>query len=132
MRITRRGFLKAGIVAGGVAAGCRPALSEAQEGAVEAIPRRAFGKTGVRVPILALGGMFDTGSAHLLLRQAIRLGVAYWDTADCYEDGNSEIGIGHYFARNAADRDKVFLVTKVDDRHVGGVEATLARSLERL
>lgn len=96
------------------------------------IPRRPFGRTGVQVPILSLGGMFDTGSAHLLLRQAIAWGVTYWDTADCYENGNSEIGIGNYFKRFPDDRAKVFLVTKSDDNDPDGMTKLLETSRRKL
>ena len=39
------------------------------------VPKRPFGRTGARVPILGLGGMFDTGSNLLLLKQAVKWGV---------------------------------------------------------
>lgn len=98
----------------------------------EPIPRRPFGRFGVQVPILALGGMFDTGSAHLLLRQAISWGVTYWDTADCYENGNSEIGLGAYFKRFPDDRGRVFLVTKSDATDPDGMTKLLETSRRRL
>ena len=40
--------------------------------------------------------MFDIRTNHLLLKQALRWGVTYWDTAETYEGGNSEIGIGQF------------------------------------
>ncbi|MDP3283054.1 MAG: aldo/keto reductase, partial [Desulfobacterales bacterium] len=54
------------------------------------VPKRPFGKTGENVPILGLGGMFDIPSNQLLMKQAVKWGVTYWDNADCYEGGNSE------------------------------------------
>ena len=36
------------------------------------LPTRPFGRSGVQVPILCLGGMFDTGANQLMLRQALR------------------------------------------------------------
>ena len=82
--------------------------------------------------MLALGGMFDIVSNQLLLKQALRWGVTYWDTADCYGWGKSEKGIGKYFKKYPADRKKVFLVTKSDDRDPDGMTRLLARSLERM
>ncbi len=95
------------------------------------VPRRPFGRSGVDVSILALGGMFDIAANQLLLKQALQWGVTYWDTADCYHSG-SEAGIGKYFARNPQDRGSVFLVTKSDARDPEGMSQLLARSLERL
>ena len=68
------------------------------------VPMRPFGKTGENVPILGLGGMFDIPSNQLLMKQAVKWGVTYWDTADCYEGGNSEKGIGLYFEKYPGDR----------------------------
>jgi uncharacterized protein len=103
-----------------------PAAGEAR------MPTRTFGRTGVPVSILALGGMFDTGANQLILKQALRWGVTYWDTADCYGNGESEIGFGKYFVKYPQDREKVFLVTKSDARDPDGMSRLLAQSLERL
>jgi uncharacterized protein len=96
------------------------------------LPTRTFGRTGVQVPILALGGMFDTGANQLILKQALRWGVAYWDTADCYGHGESEVGFGKYFAKYPQDRPKIFLVSKSDARDPEGMTRLLAQSLQRL
>lgn len=95
------------------------------------VPRRPFGKSGRQVPILSMGGMFDLAANQLMLRQAIEWGVTYWDTADCYHSG-SEAGIGKYFAKYPQDREKVFLVTKSDERDPQGITRLLNRSLERM
>lgn len=96
------------------------------------IPVRPFGKTGVDVSCLSLGGMFDIPSNQLLLRQALKWGVTYWDTADCYEGGNSEAGIGQFFKKNPESRQKIFLVSKSDRRDPKGISDVLARSLQRM
>jgi hypothetical protein len=96
------------------------------------LPVRPFGKTGVNVSNLGLGTMFDTISNQLLLRQTLKWGVTYWDTADCYEGGNSEIGIGQYFKKNPEARQRVFLVTKSDRRDPKGLSELLDRSLQRM
>jgi hypothetical protein len=95
------------------------------------VPTRPFGKTGVRVSMLSLGGMFDIDANQLMLRQALSWGVTYWDTADCYHSG-SEAGIGKYFAKYPQDREKVFLVTKSDARDPEGMSKLLDRSLARM
>jgi len=62
------------------------------------VPMRPFGKTGVDVSILSLGGVLkDTD--QLVFRQAFKSGVTYWDTADSYGWGNNEKAIGSYFAK---------------------------------
>jgi len=96
------------------------------------VPTRAFGKTGENVSILSLGGMFDIPSNLLLLRQAIQWGVTYWDTAESYENGKSEEGIGKYFAKYPEDRKKIFLATKTTDRSPEGMTKALNQSLERM
>lgn len=96
------------------------------------VPTRAFGKTGVNVSSLSLGGMFDIPSNQLMLKQALKWGVTYWDTADCYEGGNSEIGIGQFFKKYPDTRKEVFLVSKSDSRDPQGMTKLLNRSLERM
>lgn len=96
------------------------------------VPTRPFGKTGVKVSILGLGGSGDLTSSQLLFRQAIKMGVTYWDTAETYGRGRSEKGIGEHFAKYPDDRKKVFLVTKSHSRDVDGLSRSLDRSLERM
>jgi predicted aldo/keto reductase-like oxidoreductase len=104
----------------------------AQNTDVNTIPMRPFGKTEENVPILGLGGMFDIPSNQLLMKQAVKWGVTYWDTADCYEGGNSEKGIGIYFEKYPEERKKIFLVSKSDARDPDGMTSRLYRSLERM
>ncbi len=97
------------------------------------VPVREFGKTGVKVSMLGLGGMFDIPSNQVVLRTALKHGVTYWDTADCYGGGKSEEGIGKFFERNPEERKRVFLVTKSDEkRDLDGITRLLNRSLERM
>lgn len=127
-RFTRRDFLR---VVG--AAGTAPLLAPGRVLAAQpVIPKRPFGRSGIDVSILSLGGMFDVPGNQLLLRQALDLGISYWDTADCYEGGNSEKGFGKFFKRFPEDRKKVFLVTKADFREPDQMSRLLKRSLERL
>ena len=96
------------------------------------LPVRPFGKTGVDVSILALGGSFDTEQGQLLLRQALNLGVTYWETAEGYRNGRSEKGLGNYFKKYPADRQKVFLSTKTASRRPAEMTIALEESLQRL
>jgi len=128
---SRRRFLKATGTAG-LGALMAPAskLATAAETPTK-VPTRPFGKTGADVSILSLGGMFNIGSNQLMMKQAMRWGVTYWDTADCYQK-SSEKGIGKYFRKYPQDRQKVFLVSKSDARNPGGMTRLLNRSLDRM
>jgi predicted aldo/keto reductase-like oxidoreductase len=140
-KISRRDWLKAmgmaglGTVALGTTLGADTAMSvtgteEMKQGKV---PTRPFGKTGVEVSSLSLGGMFDIPNNQLLLKQAIEWGVTYWDTANSYGGGKSERGIGKFFSRRRPElRKKIFLVTKSGERDPGGITSLLDRSLERM
>jgi predicted aldo/keto reductase-like oxidoreductase len=95
-----------------------------------AMPTRILGRTGVRVPILGFGGSLDL--EQLMLRQAAKWGVTYWDTASSYMGGNSEDRIGKYLDKYPEDRKKLFLVTKSHAWTVNGLTSDLNRSLERM
>ncbi len=62
------------------------------------VPRRPFGKTGVDVSILTLGGELKI-SDQLIFRQAFKMGVTYWDTLIRMDGGKNEKAIGKYFAK---------------------------------
>ncbi|ROQ91133.1 aldo/keto reductase [Desulfosoma caldarium] len=134
---SRRQFFKAAAFMG-LAATTAPSLMATPLGRAQKIsppqrvPVRPFGASKIPVSILSLGGMFDTGSNQVLLRQALRWGVTYWDTADCYGGGRSEEGIGAFFSRFPETRKEVFLVTKSDARDPAGMTKLLNRSLERM
>jgi predicted aldo/keto reductase-like oxidoreductase len=133
---SRRNFFK---IAGALGAGSMllpgmesaEAQPETESSTPERIPVRTFGKTGVKVSCLGLGGMFDIRTNHLLLKQALRWGVTYWDTAESYEGGNSEIGIGQFFKKYPQIRKEVFLVTKSTRYTPDGLSQYLDQSLER-
>jgi uncharacterized protein len=103
-----------------------------EDNATSKVPTRPFGKTGVDVSILSLGGMFDIPSNQIILKQAIRLGVTHWDTANSYGYGQSEKGIGNFFQNNPDIRSQIFLVTKSGERDPSGLNKMLGISLERL
>jgi aryl-alcohol dehydrogenase-like predicted oxidoreductase len=96
-----------------------------------AVPMRPFGKTGVKVSILSLGGVLDMYD-QLIFRQAFKLGVTYWDTADSYSWGKNEKAIGKYFTKYPNDREKVFLVTKARTSDPKELTEKLDTSLQRL
>jgi predicted aldo/keto reductase-like oxidoreductase len=95
------------------------------------VPKRPYGKTGVNVSILSLGGVLNI-SDQLVFRQAFKMGVTYWDTADSYAWGNNEKAIGKYFTKFPNDRNKVFLVTKASTSNPQKLTEKLDASLQRM
>ena len=95
------------------------------------VPTRPFGKTGENVSILSLGGVLKT-SDQLVFRQALKMGVTYWDTADSYGWGKNEKAIGKYFAKFPNDRKNVFLVTKAATSNPKKLTEKLDTSLQRM
>ena len=84
-----------------------------------------LGTTGLKVSKLCLGcmtyGLPDRGDhawtlpeeqSRPLLRQAIELGINFFDTADVYSDGTSEEIVGRAL-KDFAHRDEIVLATKV-------------------
>jgi len=106
-----------------------PALAS---GDAVVVPTRPFGKTGIEVPILGFGTSLHVAFSHLLLKQAVKWGVTYWDTANTYMGGNSEKAIGKYFSKYPEDRKRVFLVTKSHAWTPKGLTRDLNLSLERM
>ena len=95
------------------------------------IPTTTFGKTGVKVSVIAQGGArmdlhpdIQTAAAHV--RKVYDLGVTYFDCARSYWDGRSEeaYGIGLQGIRK-----NVFLTTKTQKRTAKEVERELETSL---
>jgi predicted aldo/keto reductase-like oxidoreductase len=130
--LSRRNFLK---VTGLTGVGAIVAPFDLSAKALEeeqTMPTRPFGRSGLKVPILSFGGSLNTSMSPLLLRQAVKWGVTYWDTAHSYMGGNSEKGIGKYFAKFPEDRKKIFLVTKSHAWTLAGMTRDLNNSLERM
>src|SRR3954453_22463575 len=134
--ISRRQFLEN--IGLGAAAGTTLLLLT--DGAVatpsaDAIPKRALGRTGGKVSILAFGCgsrflMYkDEDSASAILNRAIDLGITYLDTAYAYGDGQSETRVGKVMASR---RKQVWLATKIPDRTRDEFLRRLEASLKRL
>ena len=129
---SRRSFLKTTslVWVGTLVAPFTPTAEAAEES--QNMPTRPFGKSGTRVSILSFGGSLDTSLSLLVLRQAFKWGVTYWDTANSYMGGRSERGMGKYIEKYPGDRSRIFLVTKSNAWTVGGMSRDLDESLERL
>lgn len=129
--INRRGFLQATGVLGLTALVGGSSLF-ATHTPQPKLGRRKFGKTGVEVPVLGLGAMFDTVVNPVILQQCYDNGVLYWDTAASYAKGQSEIGIGLFFEKHPEVRKNIFLVTKAKAHSPEEMTKSLDRSLERM
>src|SRR5829696_726667 len=88
-----------------------------------------LGRTGLKVSRLALGCMsygdtttanahtwaLDDDDAQPFFRQAVELGITFWDTANVYQAGTSEEVVGRAIKRYAR-REDIVLATKVHGR----------------
>lgn len=101
------------------------------------IPRRPFGKTGIEVTMVGLGGgsrfftpIADDERGAELVRRAIDRGICFIETGANYGDKNeSERRIGMAMKTR---RSHVFLETKVDARDHDGAMREMERSLKLL
>lgn len=99
-----------------------------------------FGNTGLEVSRICLGCMtygapergnhawtLPEDQSRPLLKQALDLGITFWDTANAYSDGTSEEIVGRAI-KDFVDRDDVVLASKVHNRmHPGPNGAGLSR-----
>lgn len=132
--LTRRQAMKLGGAAGSLAVlgSVAPRSVLAQAEPTPQVPRRRLGKTGKEVPILLFGAAVDLDTRFdPKLAEALRYGVNYIDTADCYGGGNSEVAVGNFLERAKA-RDKVWLTSKSDAHDPAGFAKTVDESLAKL
>ena len=135
---SRRAFLKTvgAIGAGSMLASVTPLVNASDKNSSKntdsvGIPTRPYGKTGVNVPILSLGGVLGM-SDLIIFRQAFKMGVTYWDTSDGYGWGKNEKAIGKYFGKFKKKKKKVFLVTKAGTSDPEELTEKLNTSLKRM
>ena len=155
-KINRRNFLKTVGAAGlgsvlastGAVSGANEpsavgaAGQEAEKPGYPQVPKRKLGKltqpgesgmVPVEVASLSLGTMFNIMDNQITLREALKWGVTYWDTAYNYAGGNSELGIGKFLARHPEVRKKLFIATKASNaKTIEDVERRLQESLKRM
>lgn len=108
--ITRRGFLRKGIVGAGIVAVSPSILVSAAPGVSEEnIIYRTLGKTGLKVPVISFGVMRSDNPS--LCTAAYDKGIRLFDTANGYQGGNNETMLGNLFKNYK--RDSFILATKV-------------------
>jgi aryl-alcohol dehydrogenase-like predicted oxidoreductase len=112
-----------------------------------------LGSTGLRVSRVALGMMsfgphetrewaLDEGAAEPIVRRAVEGGVIFFDTADVYNGGESEVITGRLLKKLFGMREEYVLATKVHGRTMPGengrglsrkhILASIDASLQRL
>lgn len=97
---------------------------------------RELGRTGERVSAIGLGGWHlslkavDESLALRIVHAAIARGITFMDNSWDYFGGESEIRMGK--ALKQGDRDRVFLMTKIDGRSKQEATRQLDESLKRL
>src|SRR3954466_6228165 len=90
-----------------------------------------LGRTGLRVSRLCLGMMsfgkhesrewaLDEGAAEPIVRRAVEGGVTFFDTADVYNDGQSEVVTGNLLRTLFGMREEYVVATKVHGRTMPG------------
>jgi predicted aldo/keto reductase-like oxidoreductase len=140
----RRTFLKTGLLAAGsVALGpaLRQSAATASDKAAEpaTIPMRKFGKTGVTLPILGMGGsamvqvfiqaygvkLLSMDERVAMVRHAFDSGIRYFDSARVYGESEKIIGKGL-----KGVRDQAFITTKVAVFKPEDVRTSVERSLK--
>jgi 1-deoxyxylulose-5-phosphate synthase len=112
-----------------------------------------LGNTGLRVSRVCLGMMsygkhesrpwaLDEAAAEPIVRRAVEGGIIFFDTADVYNGGQSEVVTGRLLKRLFGMREEYVLATKVNGRTMPGengrglsrkhVLASIDASLQRL
>jgi 1-deoxyxylulose-5-phosphate synthase len=112
-----------------------------------------LGRTGLRVSRICLGMMsygkhesrtwaLDEAEAEPIVRRAVESGVTFFDTADVYNGGQSEVVTGHVLPRLFGMREEYVVATKVHGQTMPGengrglsrkhILASIDASLQRL
>jgi len=142
-KIDRRNFLKTAGAAGlGAALVSTEAIAKSNDPnaaktpakpKLPQVPKRKLGKTGIEVPCLSLGMIFNAVDNQITLRKSLEWGVNYWDTAPSYVNGTSELGIGNFLKKYPAVRKDVFIVSKASGaKSAEEIETKLQASLQKM
>ncbi len=135
----RREFLKAAATTGAMAVSRNLAGGEAGEPASEPapcsnpakLPQREYGRTGIRLSVIGLGGLvlkgLDQPAADRLVAEVVERGVNYFDVAPTYGDSEHLLGPALQPYRKS-----VFLACKTTQREKGPGQAEFEESLRRL
>jgi aryl-alcohol dehydrogenase-like predicted oxidoreductase len=123
-----------GALAGASLSAALPASAAASDDR-GAMVYRTFGRTGIKVSAIGLGGSHvgspaDENDGIRIVRTAIDRGITFMDNCWDYHDGKSEVVMGK--ALRDGYREKVFLMTKFDGRTKESTARQIDESLRRL
>ena len=98
------------------------------------LPLRKLGRTGEKVTMLGIGG-YHLGwttekDAEEIIEASLEGGIRFFDSAESYQDGESERRYGKYLVPKY--REQVFLMTKTQGRDAKTAREHLEGSLRRL
>jgi aryl-alcohol dehydrogenase-like predicted oxidoreductase len=133
--VSRRGFFESAIAAAGVAAMAESVIAQTSSASGAGVPARLLGKTGVRVPVIGVGGAHAGGikeeaDSIRLMHAAIDLGITFFDNAWEYVGGRAEEVMGKALAMDGK-RKQVFLMTKFCEPTYEGAMKNLEDSLRK-
>ena len=112
----RRDFFRKAALAGGGATAATALTSAAGSAeaapAIQRVPRKQLGSTGVDIPIILMGGSMTFDPKYdKRLHRAFQLGVDYVDTAQIYAAGQSQKTLAPFLKQ--VGREKVWVTSKV-------------------
>lgn len=100
----------------------------------EVLPRRLLGRTGESVTMLGLGGNHvawaSEKDSQVIIENALEGGIRFFDTAEGYGDGGSEVRYGKYLT--PGHRDLIYLMTKTGAYTAEEAREHLEGSLRRM
>jgi predicted aldo/keto reductase-like oxidoreductase len=107
----RRGFIKSGgfLLAGGVLTSGTSLVNAEDQSETKIKRYRKLGRTAFEVSDISMGGTRNRQSE--VFRYAYDKGINYFDTAETYVNGNSQLMLGE--ALKFMDRKSVFITTKL-------------------
>jgi aryl-alcohol dehydrogenase-like predicted oxidoreductase len=138
MESSRRQFIKkmAALSAAVTTASLSPsAHANPLSAPLQTLPTRKFGRANIPVTALCVGGAhvgahMDSRSAETFLNLAFDKGIRFFDNAESYSGGESEIRFGKYL--KPAWRSEIFLMTKTRATNRSTAERHLSESLARM
>ncbi len=100
----------------------------------ELLPQRSFGRTGLSVTMLGVGGAHIGRStekvAQEIIEKAMEVGVRFFDNAESYQSGRAEKYYGKYLVPKY--RDEAFIMTKSTGKTREIAQEHLEGSLRRM
>ncbi len=136
--LTRRDFIM-GTVGAGLTLSTAGMLVSFKERHAKGLPTTILGKTGIRIPRMALGlgsrfcDINDPEESDQILNYALDNGLYYFDTAHIYENTKNGVISEERIGRIVKHRRKeIFLSTKVTSRDPNEAMRQIESSLKRL